>query len=126
MVKPGRKVAIGPLHLLSGALLLSAHLLAWPAGSPSPSPAATPERMVLLASRETHPRWEKLSPEEREAIRDRRKQYEALPPAERQRIRDIHERYQELSPEQRRELQEKWRSQRGSDESRRRHPRTRD
>lgn len=130
MANRTRKGVMAPWHLLGVALFLSGHLTAWSATPPFPS-STLPASSISLASRDSiaganHPRWDKLSSAEREAIRDRRKQYESLPPAERQRIRDIHERYQELSPEERRELQERWRSQRDAAEARGRSPRTRD
>lgn len=129
MVKLSRDRVMKPVRLWSGALLLGVHLIAWPTADPFPSAVMTAAEQPTLvpAGRDTSPRWEQLSAEERESVRERRKQYEALPPAERQRIRDIHQRYQQLSPAERRELQEKWRSQRGMNNgSREQRPRDRD
>lgn len=133
MVKLSRKGLMTPVRLWGGAVLLGVHLSAWPAANPFLSAVtvavttAAAEPTLVLAGREAGSRWEQLSAEERESVRARRKQYEALPPAERQKIRDIHQRYQQLSPEERRELQEKWRSQRGTNSgSRGARPRDRD
>ena len=118
-----------PDRALLTARMLGVHLIAWPTADPFSAAVmrAAEQPALVLAGRDTSPRWEQLSAEERESVRERRKQYEALPPAERQRIRDIHQRYQQLSPAERRELQEKWRSQRGMNNgSREQRPRDRD
>ena len=57
-------------------------------------------------------RWQKLSPEQREKLRERHREFEKLPPEEQQRVRKNFERWQKLSPKKKeatRERYKRWR-----------------
>lgn len=53
-------------------------------------------------------RYDKLSPEQRERLRERRELFKSLPPEERERIERAREKFRNLPPERREELKEKW------------------
>lgn len=55
-------------------------------------------------------RYESLSPEERDRLRERRELFKSLPPEERERIERAREKYRNLPPERREELKDKWRN----------------
>ena len=74
---------------------------AWPARADEKSPAGS--------ARE---RWKKLSPKQREKVRERYEKFGKLPPKEQARVRKNLERWQKLSPDQRkaaRESYKRWR-----------------
>ncbi len=57
-------------------------------------------------------RWQKLSPEQREKLRERHREFENLPAEEQKRVRKNFERWQKLSPEKKeatRERYKRWR-----------------
>ena len=53
-------------------------------------------------------RWNDLSPDQRERIRERYRRFQELPPDQQARIRERHEWFKSLPPGERRELREKW------------------
>ena len=54
-------------------------------------------------------RFESLTPDDREKLRERREIFKSLPAEERERIERAREKYRNLPPERREELKEKWR-----------------
>ena len=71
---------------------------AWPARADEKSP-----------DRSARERWKKLSPKQREKVRERYEKFEKLPPKEQARVRKNRERWQKLPPEKRDQLRERWR-----------------
>ena len=55
-------------------------------------------------------RWEQLTPERQERIRQRRERFEKLPPEEKKRVKQARERFRHMPEEQRKALREKWKT----------------
>lgn len=58
-------------------------------------------------------RWKRLSPEERERVKQGRERFKSLPPEDRERVKNAVKRFRELPPEEREELKKKWRESAG-------------
>lgn len=67
----------------------------------------TSKDTVIEDSRGTNgrTRWQELSPEQRNKLKQRYRQFQKLPAEKKQRMRKDHRRLQELSPQQRNELE---------------------
>ena len=114
---------MNPLMKLLPSLGLSALLLSPIAAQtqstpPGDAPAATEQGALE--------RWQKLTPEEKQELRDRYQRWKALPPEEKAdlqkrydnwrrlspdekaTVRKNYERWQRLSPDQRQQLQQRW------------------
>ncbi|MEH6543838.1 MAG: DUF3106 domain-containing protein [Porticoccaceae bacterium] len=53
-------------------------------------------------------RWEQLTPERQERIKQRRERFEKLPPEEKKRVKQARERFRKMPAEERKALREKW------------------
>lgn len=73
---------------------------------------AWPARAEEKSAGSARERWKKLSPKQREKVRERYEKLEKLPPEEQARVRKNLERWQKLSPDQRkaaRKSYKRWR-----------------
>ncbi|MEZ4485313.1 MAG: DUF3106 domain-containing protein [Syntrophotaleaceae bacterium] len=49
-------------------------------------------------------RWEQMSPEQRQELKQRYQQFQQLPPEKKQQLRELNKRLQQLAPQQKQEL----------------------
>lgn len=69
--------------------------------------AASQHPIIYLAEHHRG-RFEDLTPEQKERLRQRREKFKSLPPEERERIKKAREKFKKASPEERGKLREKW------------------
>ncbi len=106
----GREGSIASRRLLLGAALsLALAAPPRPARWPTMVPADAPCRRAGAApgARE---RWDRLSPEQKERLRERWRAYQALPPERREELQEKLRRFRALPPERREEIRRNWES----------------